>query len=234
MHISPPGSHHRRNILRTRVYVDTYCIFADDVGNGVSFAEPSGATLKGVSVKRRIEFITPARRGEGWYTQPPAISQEWIFLYTAHVFSPDNGKWHYCYSICFFAHTLITLRTGNAARYFLSAGVMNTDDDDNDDRDACFESANVSFIIRSPRAKSAPRNVDVRVFAAYCECKNVCKNGEATWESADDRLKFSEHDPHIFKLTSEQTVLDLLNYQFLCKNVKYFLHVLYIFFKYII
>jgi len=36
---------------------------------------------------------------------------------------------------------------------------MNTDDDD--DRDACLESADVSFIIRSPRAKSALSNVNV-------------------------------------------------------------------------
>lgn len=40
---------------------------------------------------------------------------------------------------------------------------MNTDDDDDneDDRDACLESADVSFIIRSPRAKTVPGNVDV-------------------------------------------------------------------------
>lgn len=106
MHISPPGSHHRRNCVLVCVHI--WAASPDDVGSGVSFAEPSRATLKGVSVKRRIEFITPTRRGGGRYTQPSAISQEWIFLYTDRVFSPDNGKWHYCYSICFSVHTLIT------------------------------------------------------------------------------------------------------------------------------
>lgn len=108
----------------------------------------------------------PFRGSEFSYTHGPCLP------------SPphDDGKWHYGYSICFFAHTLITPRTGNAARYFVSAGVMNTDDDDDDDRDACLESANVSFIIRSPHAKSASRIVDV----SPCRLLRMsfCKNGE--------------------------------------------------------
>lgn len=99
------------------------------------------------------------------YAQPPAISREWIFLHTvpcppSHVSSQRRKMVLRLFDLFLRIH-LDNSRTGNAARYFVSASVMNTDDGDDDDRDACLESADVSFIIRSSRAKSASRNADV-------------------------------------------------------------------------
>lgn len=143
-HVCSNRQHHRHNCIqmhdRARDIGNASCGY---VISSVSFAE----SFRGNSVEGGedrgiyIEFIIQARRkgGKGCsIAQLLPFRESEFFLYVCLFFllfsfslssSFVAGKWHYRYSICFFTHTLITLRTRNAARYFVSASAMNTDKD---------------------------------------------------------------------------------------------------------
>lgn len=112
-------------------------------------------------VERYIEFIIQAgRRGEkrAVVYSAATVSREWIFpirlpLYSSPLLSfpasssPENGITVIRFvSSHIHTYTLITPRTGNAARYFAARALwMQT----RIDRNAGLESADVSFIILS-------------------------------------------------------------------------------------
>lgn len=148
-----------------------------DIGNAscgyvissVSFAKPFGGNSREGGGERedrgkiyRIYYSGKTQGRKELLYGAATISREWIFpirllLCPSLLLSLPlpafsvAGKWHYRYSICFFAHThthiLITPRTGNAARYFVARKLWIQT---RIDRNASLESADVSFIIPSP------------------------------------------------------------------------------------